>query len=171
MNSVEIENLIDSLGPRLYRYFQHKGAGDASSDCVQDTFLRFLQKADRFDPLRGDSTAFIFGIAHHIYQENERKKRRWLWIFNRDLEESDDKIDQIDLQTELEERSRRRSLDEILKTFPKLLQDILYLHYDEELSTREISEALNVQESTVKSHLHRAREKLKSLLGEEYRNG
>ena len=41
------------------------------------------------------------------------------------------------------------------------------LFYRESMSCQEIGEVLEIPSSTVKSHLHRARARLKKLLGEE----
>lgn len=45
---------------------------------------------------------------------------------------------------------------------------IIHLHYYEDLSITQISNLLGMKESTVKSHLFRGRQKLKTLLGGRY---
>jgi RNA polymerase sigma-70 factor, ECF subfamily len=46
-------------------------------------------------------------------------------------------------------------------------QDILTLYYWEGLKTREVADALNICENTVKTRLARSRKKLKQLMGED----
>lgn len=57
-------------------------------------------------------------------------------------------------------------LSEIEK-LPEKYRVIVHLFYFEDLSVKEISSMLRMKESTVKSHLFRAREKLKKNLKEE----
>lgn len=54
-----------------------------------------------------------------------------------------------------------------IKKLPEKYRVIIHLFYFEELSVKEISSLLNMKESTVKSHLFRARERLKKTLKEE----
>lgn len=53
---------------------------------------------------------------------------------------------------------------------PKMQRVSIHLFYYENYSTKEIAEALGKNESTVRSYLHRARVKLKSLLEEDLFN-
>ncbi len=54
-----------------------------------------------------------------------------------------------------------------IKKLPEKYRVIVHLFYFEDLSVKEISSMLGMKESTVKSHLFRAREKLKKNLKEE----
>ena len=47
---------------------------------------------------------------------------------------------------------------------------VIHLFYFEELSVAEIAQLTEQKESTVKSQLHRARQMLRNLLGEEWEN-
>ena len=48
---------------------------------------------------------------------------------------------------------------------------VIHLFYFEELSVAEIAQLTEQKESTVKSQLHRARQLLRNLLGEEWESG
>ena len=52
-------------------------------------------------------------------------------------------------------------------TLPVKDREVLLLYYYEEMTIVEIAQILNRPESTIKSRLQRAREKLKSRLAEE----
>lgn len=54
-----------------------------------------------------------------------------------------------------------------IKKLPEKYRIIVHLFYFEDLSVKDISALLGMKESTVKSHLFRAREKLKKNLREE----
>ena len=53
---------------------------------------------------------------------------------------------------------------EVIRQFPEDVRRVFELHYVEHLTVAEISEALNIPEGTVKSHLSRKRKVLKKLL-------
>lgn len=53
---------------------------------------------------------------------------------------------------------------------PKFQRIAIHLFYYEDYSTKEIANMLNKNETTVRSYLHRARKKLKSLLEEDLFN-
>lgn len=53
---------------------------------------------------------------------------------------------------------------------PKMQRIAIHLFYYEDYSTKEIAEMLNKNDATIRSYLHRARKKLKSLLEEDLFN-
>lgn len=53
---------------------------------------------------------------------------------------------------------------EVIRQFPEDVRKVFELHYVEHLTVAEISDALNIPEGTVKSHLSRKRKTLKKLL-------
>lgn len=57
---------------------------------------------------------------------------------------------------------------EAVKLLPVKYREVIHLFYLEGCSTRQIAGILGLKETTVRSHLHRGREKLKEVLKEEY---
>ena len=64
----------------------------------------------------------------------------------------------------------RADVHEAISKIPKKYRAVIHLFYFEELSITEISDMLDIKESTVKSQLTRARAMLKKLLKGEYFN-
>lgn len=157
------DHLVEELGPRLYRYFQYKGAADSASDLTQETFIRLVDKYHKYDANQGPWAAFAFGVAQNIWRENTRKTYNW-----EDIENFTELQDSDELQKELERKDQAEKLKLILKRFPQIQQDIVYFYFDEELTTKEISECLQIPEGTIKSHLHRLKENLKNILEKEW---
>ena len=57
-------------------------------------------------------------------------------------------------------------LFDIVSKLPKKYSTVIYLYYKEDMSIRDIAKILRLKENTVKSRLLRAREKLKSIIGQ-----
>lgn len=156
------DQVIDELGPRLYRYFKYKGAQDMASDLTQETFIRLLGVHHRFDAAQGPIIAFALGIAQNVWRENLRKTQTM-----EPLEKHLHLTEDSDLHAQLENTDQSEKLKMIISRLPQVQQDILYFYFDEEMTTREISESLDIPEGTVKSHLHRSKETIKLILEKE----
>lgn len=55
-------------------------------------------------------------------------------------------------------------------SLPKKERTVIHLFYYEDMTIKDISSVLKVKESSVKTRLHRARKKLKEILGDEWIN-
>ncbi|MBQ4526898.1 MAG: sigma-70 family RNA polymerase sigma factor [Clostridia bacterium] len=55
-----------------------------------------------------------------------------------------------------------------VQKLPKKYATVIHLFYYEDMSIAQIAKLFNMKESTVKSHLFRARQELKNLLGERF---
>lgn len=62
----------------------------------------------------------------------------------------------------------KNDLYHVIKKLPQKYATVIHLFYYEDLSIAKIAQILGEKESTVKSHLHRARNMLKELLGGRY---
>lgn len=166
----QLDQLVEDFGPRLFRFFQHKGFREESADCVQETFLRFIEKHSKFDAQKGDIRSFLFGISQMIALEKHRRKKKWLFFSATEEDPFENEIDPVNLLEVLEIKDHVARLEAILSKIDPFQRDLIYLFYDEELTTREIAEVMKLNEGTVKSHLSRTREKLKTLLGKDFLN-
>ena len=62
----------------------------------------------------------------------------------------------------------KNDLHHVIKKLPEKYSTVIHLFYYEDLPITKIAQILDMKESTVKSHLHRARNMLKELLGGRY---
>lgn len=123
-------------------------------DAVQDTILKVYERIE--------------------YLKNEDSFKFWLLkiLGNkcRDILKKDKNIIYLDVQ--IEEGYRDKGYDEIeikncIEKLNESQREIITLYYFNELTYKEISEIMNIPEGTVKSKLSRAKEHLRSIIGEE----
>lgn len=106
--------------------------------------------------------------------ENEAHEKAWLFRVASNLSKNRISYNKIRSTDELnesliaEEREDLSFVWEAVKELPVKYKEVIHLFYYEELSTAEIANILKKKESTVRSHLMRGREKLKSILKEAY---
>lgn len=125
----------------------------------------FLQVYNKLGQYKGDSqlSTWIGRIAYHFAVRFLQKK-------GRQLDEADVEVDGASDEsehTQLEQRQHKQLQQHLLyalKHLPVIQQTIVSLYHLEELTLSEISEITDLPQGTIKSHLFRARNRLKQLL-------
>jgi RNA polymerase sigma-70 factor (ECF subfamily) len=155
--------LADQYGERLYN------AGLAlcrdhfdAQDLVQETFAEALRSASRFEG-RSAPYTWLYGILRRRFLLSCRKKRRFLRILPL--------IGREARMSKPEEAGEApHSPDPLMAAVMKLpvkYREILFLRYIEIQSVAEIAALTAVPEGTVKSRLHYALRRLKTIIGSE----
>ena len=147
----------------LHRYLRRRVGAAAAEDLTADTFATAFANWERFkqtQPLR----PWLYGIAANLARHYWRDERRMLRAYARTgvdpvLAEDDGSVGRLEAQ------ARRRELAAALADLRPRDREILLLHAWAELSDGEIAAALSLPVGTVKSRLHRTRERLRNRLG------
>lgn len=142
-------------------------------DLCQDVFVKVYQKLNGFQ-FRSKLSTWIGNIAYNSSINFLQKKRA---IFLDDLfgadhyEKPDNKYESIvkssDTQTPetiLIQKDEKLLLERLVETLPKIQKTILLLFHQDEISIDEISNIMEMPVNTVRSHLFRARARLKEIL-------
>ncbi len=157
--------IVERLGPRLYNYFIRRGFLKDSADLTQDVFSRLYQKImdGAFDEAKGSLDAFAFGIARFVALENHQNSR--IYLMGDDFN-WDDVADTSDagLESTYELNQAIELFLKEIKSLNPVQQEVLTLYMDDELKLEDIAQLMKLPVGTVKSHLFRAKEKLKDLL-------
>jgi RNA polymerase sigma-70 factor (ECF subfamily) len=105
--------------------------------------------------LRGveNPRAWIYRIATHVTLNKLKRQRRFAWLPWHTLENTP----HFRWQAPDEEVSQRAAVENALAALPPHYRAPLLLYSEVGLSVREVAQALNIQENTVKVQLHRAR--------------
>lgn len=135
-----------------------------ADDIAQETFIRMLRHAGRFDD-RYSMKTWLLTIARRILINHHRKQKRIKPDSGRP-EQAAPREDAPDERTARKDRQDylKRKLDEAFDHLGPIQRDVLLLFYQQQRSILEIAEMLAMPEGTIKSHLHRARAALKARL-------
>lgn len=158
MEKEYIAELVDKYGDMVLRiaYTYLKNQADAE-DALQELFLRIMDKKPEFNDAKHEKL-WIVRTAINIC----KNKINLFWNKNKCS------IDDI---AEIKSYDKYNTDSDVLKavmSLPEKYRIVVYMFYYEEYTTPEISEILHKSDTTVRSLLHRARNKLKSILKEDY---
>jgi RNA polymerase sigma factor (sigma-70 family) len=156
--------LLERYGDALYRffYFSHGNRGLADDQCGE-TFEVLVRNIGKMRSHDADSLKpFLFGIARNILRRSWRRTKL--------SRESDDALEEIaDAHVSvLQEMVAREELGRALAAidqFPDPQRQVLLLRFVEGFKLEDIAEIMAMPLSSVKSHIHRSRQKLLQRLG------
>lgn len=139
---------VDTVYRVCYMYMKNKYD---TEDMVQTTFLKFLKSNPLFENRNHEKAWFI------VTASNTCKNHFFSWHFknieNKEIEIAD-----------------KQNNDEVLEAVQSLsnkYKTVIYLYYYEGYNTAEISKLLNINESTIRTHLLKGRRYLQKILGSE----
>jgi RNA polymerase sigma-70 factor, ECF subfamily len=164
--------VVTALRPHIEKQLLRYPLSDEDrQDVLQSTLVQIIRRIGSF---RGDSSfsTWLFRVTANealMLMRSQRRHRARL-VEGLDLEDlaslpaandaaSTDRADASAAQNERDERVRRA-----LAELPTEYRDVVSLHYHQDLGLQEIANRLGSTESAVRSRLHRARARLRSLL-------
>ena len=163
-----LEDLVRQHSRLVYRiaYAALRSHHDAE-DATQETFLRVLRYSYKLAAV-GDHKTWLARIAWRVAVARNRGRdhRREIPIEDREkplaeLESSDTPADQA-----LQSSQIGAQLERLITALPEKLRDPLILATIEEMSPRDVAEALGINEAAVRSRVFRARQILREKLKE-----
>jgi RNA polymerase sigma factor (sigma-70 family) len=152
------EVIYDRYSEKIYRKcysFVHNSA--KSEDFMHDIFLKLLLSLSNFKETAKFST-YIYSITYNYCIDNIRQSKKLQEVeITGDFEEDDSSqwadIREMDIQ----------KLDNTLNKISLEDKSLILMKYQDDLSIKEIGDALNLTESAVKMRLKRAKEKVKNI--------
>lgn len=129
----------------------------AAEDVTQDVFLALLRGDIELDDSRGSLRALLLGTTRHFIWKRWRHECRWSPL-------TEDAF--IAHPLPFHNGGREEAVSIAVNSLPPLQRETLILATYDELSLRDIAEALGVEVGTIKARLHRARENLKRMLSQ-----
>lgn len=154
----DLDGLFNEYYPRIFNYLYYRTLDRAlSDDLVGTVMLNVVRKYSTFDPKRGNLDAWIFRIARNTLFSHYRKSK---------VEVDIDAVPQQVLSYEDEDAldDKGALVRDLLKVLTDDERELIYLKYWEELSNKEIAQRLDLNPSTVSTHLWRANQKMKKAM-------
>jgi len=139
---------------------------DAAEDLSQETFVRAIKYAARFDP-KYPMRTWLLTIARRLSINHGRKAKRRRGEPGVELARLEDASAPSPTQAiEVQEgRDRSKTLvDAAIKRLSDPQRLAIVMHYQQGMPLDEISQVMDMPVGTIKSHLHRGRKKMREIL-------
>lgn len=159
----------------MYRMaYRWTGNQQDAEDLVQEVLVKLTNRVEELNEVE-KLRPWLIKILYHSFVDAYRKQARSLEIIEADLLDSfqspesedsrrDSILDQAASPDPVTQLSQQRRLEYALNELEPDQRDVLLLHDAEGYTDSEIAEILGISKGTVKSRLHRAREKMKKIL-------
>lgn len=145
------EEAFDRYHQPVFRFaYRLTRRADQAEDVAQECFLAYLRAPGRFDPARASAKTYLFAIARNLVLKRCRDGRP-----EEPLEDAPVEIFSPDLAM---------AVEEAVASLPVLQREALVLFEYEGFTLEEIAAIAGADTGTIKSRLHRARERLKRIL-------
>ena len=167
-NTICYETLFDRYRHPLYAAIVSRcGDEQDAGDIIQETYVKAYFNLPRYN---ADYTfgQWVYTIARNLFIDYARRKRSAGSAVSIDSNTTGEMINPACDMPNPEERiiSRQRSslLDNLLEELPAHYRTMIQLRFIKEYSYEEIAEQLGMPIGTVKTQIHRARERLCRLI-------
>ena len=145
------------------------GSTDRVDDLAQEVFLRLYRALPSF---RGEAlvSTYLYRIAVNVAQDEWKRRRREdrpLVSLSEDAEwPLEERLPDpaANAQEQMQQREFAGMVEEELQRLSAIERTILVLYHQEERSYQQIAEALRMPIGTVRTHLHRARKRLREAI-------
>jgi RNA polymerase sigma-70 factor (ECF subfamily) len=158
--------LFDRYAADIHHYAARRLGASAADDLVAETFLAAFRRRSSYDTGRSQARPWLYGIATTLIARQRRSEERLYRALARTgLDPLPEPIaDQVVRRVAAQAQQRRLAL--ALAGLSPADREVLLLLAWGGLSYAEIAEALGVPVGTVRSRLHRARGKVRAVLGD-----
>jgi RNA polymerase sigma factor (sigma-70 family) len=154
------------LAPKILQYFR-RNVFDTSKveELTQETFIAAMRPTSTEV---NNPRAYLFGIAAHVFSRHVREQHRVPGRPEGQPEDLEDSLHSLDPNPDPEYFRLRTDQDRLfmkaMRKLPFNQQLVLELSFWENMSGREIGEALNLPEGTVRSRIRLGRVRLRELI-------
>lgn len=151
----QAERLLGEYGNSILRLaYSYLHQMSDAEDVLQDTIIQYIKNSPSFESTAHEK-AWLMRVAINISKNKiaYKKKRETL---------------ELDENLFIEEEKDLKFVWDAVKSLPPKYSEVIHLFYHEGYTTAQIAEMLSKNEATVRSLLHRGREKLKVMLKEVY---
>ena len=155
------DEFVEQYYAPIYRFCYHiLGSREEAEDLTQDTFFKAYRSFSSITK-QESVRSWIYSIARNGCID---RKRWWKRFLPREPEGEE-------LQAPASSPDLSMTLSKLIQALPLKQREVFVLRHWHGFSTREVADFLRIDEGTVKSHLKRAVDKLKSQLSDNQAGG
>ena len=159
--------LFDRHATTLFRYFVRRVGPDEADSMLGELFRIAFERRESFDTERAEARPWLYGIASNLLARHRRREARRLAATARLVPASTAVVDAFaDVEARLDASTLWTEVAAAIAALPPGERDALLLYAWEGMAYDEIAVALDVPVGTVRSRLHRARGRVRELVGE-----
>lgn len=136
---------------------------DWADDLAQETFLRLLRHADRYDP-KYPMRTWLLTIARRLFLNHAQLAVHRPSDAQVDALVTRDTSHELHVEVQDEQAHQRVMIDQALARLSEPQRTALVLFYQQDQSVEQIAQVMEVPQGTVKSHLSRGRIAMRHLL-------
>ncbi len=154
--------LYDYYQPKIYRFiFLKVGKKEDAEDLTHQVFLSAWQKIEEYEERGFPFSSWLYQISRNAVIDFYRSRKQ-----NIQLEEIENIIgdDLLNSENSLDLKIKIEKLMQAIKELKPEYQDVIIMRFVDDLSVKEVAEALNKSEGAIKLMQHRAIKKLKEIL-------
>jgi RNA polymerase sigma factor (sigma-70 family) len=157
--------LFDRHYPAIHHYLRRRVGHQLADDLAAETFLLAFRRRHQYRAEHPDAAAWLYGIAGNLLRQHARTEVRRLRAYARVVPDpiGPDVGDGVAERIDAAAAGRRAAL--AVADLPAEQREVLLLLAWAELDYAGIAGALGVPLGTVRSRLHRARQRLRRQLG------
>ena len=157
--------IFDEHFPWLYGFCTRRVGAISAEDVVGETFRRAFERRHQFDTSRSSARPWLIAIAMNIIRnESRRQERERSAVARASLELAAREVPDVTVPDSLGAEALLQRVQRGLVHLPGAEYESLTLFVWDELSYEEIAEATAVPVGTVRSRIHRARQRLQVSL-------
>lgn len=161
--------LVEEHAPMVFRTLVRLlGTRDGVDDLAQDCFLRLYRALPAF---RGEAlvSTYLYRIVVNVAQDELRRRYREDRAMISLADEAEDWGDRLrhpgrNAEEILLEQEYAAGVERALAQLSSVQRTVLVLYHQEERTYEQIAAVLGMPIGTVRTHLHRARERLRTLI-------
>ena len=159
-------SVFDRHYDAVHRYLARRVGSDLADDLAAETFTTAFDVRRRYDTAHPDALPWLFGIATNLVRHHHRGEARRLRAYARLERPADADGDFGGIEARVDAGREGPAIADAVACLSTGDRDVLLLFAWADLRYEEIAVALRIPVGTVRSRLHRARHRLRELLGD-----
>ena len=170
-DQVAFHHLADRYQPEIFRmiYFRTRSRMDAE-DLTQDVFLKAYKHIGRLES-PGLFRSWLYRIAVNRIRDHYRRQKikslvGWVSMDEETFQESEEMAVAPVATDRLDRKDFWERVERMLDVLSTKEREAFILRFFDQLSIKEMTTAMGKSESTVKTHLYRALNKIKTALAD-----